>query len=262
MKHYFVADVHLACRAFTPEQQQDVEQAFTAWLREIAARQDTAAIYLLGDIFDFWFEFSGSVPRCYDHTLAALEAVARQVPVHFIPGNHDQWTYGYLARLGLTVEPKLVETVIGGHRILLAHGHSLNCKSRAVRVMNRVFESRGCQWAFRHLIVPKLGLEFGFRWSASNHMKHNQTPEHDTATIDYYADHGGIALPDEQEEWCKGYVQARPDTDIIIMGHRHRGANLMLSDTQLLILDSFFNERAYAVIDERPFSLSELYFQR
>lgn len=264
MKTYLVADVHLECRAFSAAERIALRADFILWLRTVATLPDTVAIYLMGDIFDFWFEFSRSVPHDYDEVLAELRRLSALVPIHFIPGNHDQWTYGYLEReCGLTVHPKISTINVAGHTVLLAHGHSLSCKSPAVRAMNRVFESRVCQWAFRHLIVPRLGLGFGFRWSASNHIKHNQQPvENNNATIDYYADRGGIEPGDEQTDWAQAYLATHPDIDLIVMGHRHRGDNRMLGRTQMMILDSFFAERAYAVLCSEPFVLSELYFQR
>ena len=248
MKYWFIADAHLACRALTDAEK--TKNDLILWLENAASDPQTGAIYLLGDIFDFWYEFAHSVPPQYPEVLAALTRLSKKVPIHFIPGNHDQWTYGYLEKqCGLIVDRKLTEVTLDGKRLLLAHGHSLNCQRFGVRLINAIFESRICRLLFSHLIIPRLGLAFGFRWSAANHRKHNQCVEHDRA-IDYYQPHSSDNPHDEQTAWARQYVDSHPDTHYIIMGHRHRGENLMIRNTQLLILDDFFAQRGYALLTD------------
>lgn len=254
MKYWFVADAHLGCRAM--EDREEVKKSFTEWLRKACADPETAAIYLLGDIFDFWAEFAYRVPkREYADVLELLKELSARAEIHFVPGNHDQWTYGYLEKeCGLKVEGKVSELEICGKRVVLAHGHAMNCKKRIVRVMNWMFENRVCRWIFRHLVIPYVGLEVGFRWSASSHRKHNRVEDVDRA-IDYYQPHGGDETRDEQISWCREYVKEHPETHYIIMGHRHIGENMMVGATQVMIMDDFYSQRGYAVIEDGVLSM-------
>lgn len=248
MKTYFVADAHLGSRLYADSEAEN--HRFVNWL-DFAAR-DADAIYLLGDIFDFWFEFAHSVPKGFDSVLEAFRRItASGTPIHFIPGNHDQWTYGYLSGCGLTIHPTKCEVEIDGKRFLLAHGHGLGEKRRMTKLINRVFESRACQFMFRHLMPPRLGLAFGYRWSARNRIRHDREAEaaSENRHIDYYAAHTTDSEA-FQVEWGKTYTARHPQTDYIVMGHLHRETNLMLpSDTQLIILDAFYTSHAYAVFD-------------
>lgn len=256
MKHYFVADSHIGCKSLPDK--EAVERDFIDWLREKEADPETGEIYLLGDIFDFWFEFAHSVPHLYDDVLDELK---RHRNIHFIPGNHDQWTYGYLQNeIGLTVHEKISEVEIKGKRFTLAHGHSLKTRNKVDKVINTIFESKACQWAFRHLIIPKLGIAFGMSWSAQTHLKHNplKEKEKEDQFIDYYAPHSSDndreQSMDEQLNWVK---ENDISTDYVIMGHRHKGLNIMLRNTHLMILNDFFAQRSYAVYDDVTETLEE-----
>lgn len=254
MKHYFIADSHIGCKSLPDK--EAVERDFVAWIKEKASAPDTGNIYLLGDIFDFWFEFAHSVPHCYDNVLDELR---KHNNIHFIPGNHDQWTYGYLQdTIGLTVHEKISEVAINGKRFTLAHGHSLRTRKKIDRIINTIFESKTCQWAFRHLIIPKLGIAFGLSWSGRTHLRHNPLEENkkDDQFIDYYTPHSSDNEKgmDEQLNWVK---ESGITTDYVIMGHRHKGLNIMLRNTHLMILNDFFAQRSYAVYDDVTGTLEE-----
>lgn len=241
MKYYFVGDAHLGCRAWDIERREEMEREFLSFLTQHTGDKECGGIFLMGDIFDFWFEFAHSIPDGYDNVLEQIRKVAASgVKIHFIPGNHDQWTYGYLASLGVTVHKKTSETTLGGKRIFLAHGHGLNSQGKPVKLMNAIFESPFCQWGFRHLVMPKAGLWFGRKWSASNHRKHNSEYK-DDGCIDYYEIQGGDIPGDEQVEWVKKNFEKLKQYDYIIMGHRHQGIDMMMKDNvRLVILDGFF----------------------
>ena len=256
MKHYFIADSHIGCKSLPDK--ESVEKDFITWLREKSSDPDTGSIYLLGDIFDFWFEFAHSVPHLYDDVLDELK---KHRNIHFIPGNHDQWTYGYLQdSVGLTVHDKISEIEIKGKSFTLAHGHSLKTRKKIDRIINMIFESGICQWSFRHLIIPQLGIAFGLGWSARTHLKHNPLNKNkkEDQFIDYYAPHSSDndreQNMDEQLNWVK---ENGISTDYVIMGHRHKGLNIMLRNTHLMILNDFFAQRSYAVYDDVTETLEE-----
>ena len=110
MKTYFVSDVHLGLQVADPAAR---ERRFADFLRSLP--EDTEAVYMLGDIWDFWYEYRDVVPKGYIRVFAAIqELLDRGVKVYFFPGNHDIWTYSYFEELGMTrlEQPALV--VFGG----------------------------------------------------------------------------------------------------------------------------------------------------
>lgn len=250
---YFMADSHLGSSLF---ENRDAETArLCRWLRHVS--RDASAIYMLGDVFDFWYEFARSVPPGFDVLLDTMrEVVADGVPIHFFPGNHDQWTYGYLSeRCGLTVHSNLELVEIYGRRFLLAHGHGLGEQRRVTRMLNAVFENRALRWLFRHAVVPRWGLAFGYRWSACNRRKHDAENIAPDDRIDYYAPHSTDSGA-FQVCWAKEYVKAHSDVDYIVMGHLHKEINMMLGNgTRLLIPEAFYLNGAYAAFDGENFCL-------
>ena len=122
MKAYFVSDVHLGLQVDDPAAR---ESRFVSFLRSLP--QDTTALYLLGDVWDFWYEYRDVVPKGYVRVLGALvDLMDRGVEVYFFQGNHDVWTYSYFEELGMKrlEQPALVE--MGGHTFCLGHGDGLS----------------------------------------------------------------------------------------------------------------------------------------
>ena len=118
---YFVSDVHLGLQVADPAAR---EARFVGFLRSLP--EETAALYLLGDIWDFWYEYRDVVPKGYVRVLAAIQDLMdRGVDVYFLQGNHDVWTYSYFEELGMKrlEQPALVE--IGGRMFCLGHGDGL-----------------------------------------------------------------------------------------------------------------------------------------
>ncbi len=257
MRYFFMADAHLGSLLF--DNPTTNEQKVIDWLTmasdEIAAQTDVTergAIILVGDIFDFWFEFRNRVPEGHERVLDAIKHIVdKGIDVHFFCGNHDQWTYGYLERrCGMKIHKTGGRMVLGGKNFHIAHGHGLGEKRRAARFINRIFESRATQWMFRNLIPPSAGLAFGRKWSAKNRMKHNKHDSEKDNAIDYYQPHGSDSDA-FQVQWAKEFIANEGrDVDYIVMGHLHHEINMRLSERQqLLIIDEFYNRFGYGVFD-------------
>lgn len=252
-KYYFVGDAHLGSLLFKDKEEHD--NRFISWLDMACA--DSDEVFLMGDIFDFWFEFAHSIPPGYDKILAALkEKCSTGKKIHFVCGNHDQWTYGYLSNLGLIIHRKPEVITLNGKKILIAHGHGLGEKRKATLIINKIFENSVCQWLFRHLIPPKIGIAFGIKWSADNRKKHDKKAknnEGENTFIDYYSNNTEESF---QMTWAMDYARQHPDTDYIIMAHLHREENRLTGNgTQIVILDEFYNRYGYGVLDETGMSL-------
>ena len=146
---YFVSDVHLGLQVDDPSAR---EARFVDFLRSLP--EETAALYLLGDVWDFWYEYRDVVPKGYVRVFGAIaDLIDRGVDVYFFQGNHDVWTYSYFEELGMKrlEQPSLVE--IGGRMFCLGHGDGLGPVPLGYRFLRGVFHSRVLQFLFRCCIL-------------------------------------------------------------------------------------------------------------
>ena len=211
---YFVADVHLGLKAGDPAER---EARFVKWLRSICS-PDTEALWLLGDIWDFWYEYRDVIPAEAARVTAALiDLVDAGIKVYYVPGNHDVWLYSFWQKIGVQVvkQPQLIEA--SGKRLLLGHGDGLGGVNFGYRLMLGVFHSKVCQTLFSGL-HPWLAFRFGTDWSNSNRRKH-----------------GGYRFKGEEEplyRWCRAECEkasaAGKPVDCCIFGHFHDAVDLPL----------------------------------
>ncbi len=164
--YYFVSDVHLGLRAFGP---QERELRFAKFLRELPLQ--TKALCLIGDIFDFWFEYKYVVPRGYTRVLGALSLLSdRGVKIYFLKGNHDMWTFGYLEReIGIEILKELTILDIGGKKFCLAHGDELSSKEPSHLFLKKMFHSRFLQFMLA-TVHPRWTFAVASRWSESSRL--------------------------------------------------------------------------------------------
>ena len=205
-KIYFASDFHLGVPDAVAS--LDREKKVVAWLESI--RHDAHAIYLLGDIFDFWFEYSHAIPRGFIRLQGKLaELRDAGIPVSFFTGNHDMWMFDYFpTELGIPVHREAIELVVGKQRLLIGHGDGLGPGEASYKLLKKFFNSRICQWLFAR-IHPNLGMRIAHWWSRKsriNNMKHEET------------------FKGEEKEflflWCRD-EEKRTHRDFYIFGHRH-----------------------------------------
>ena len=166
---YFVSDVHLGLQVADPAAR---EARFVGFLRSLP--EETAALYLLGDIWDFWYEYRDVVPKGYVRVLAAIQDLMdRGVDVYFLQGNHDVWTYSYFEELGMKklVQPALVE--IDGRVFCIGHGDGLGPVPMGYRFLRGVFHNRVLQFLFS-MLHPRIAFGLGNGWSKSNRLARNE----------------------------------------------------------------------------------------
>ena len=217
---YFVSDVHLGLQVGDPSAR---EQAFVAFLRGIDPSQ-TETVYLLGDIWDFWYEYRDVVPKGYVRVFAALQDLMDAgVKVVFFPGNHDIWCYSYFSSLGITVvrgQPQLVE--IGGKVFCIGHGDGLGPGLGRYRFLNAVFKNRVTQWLFS-LLHPWIAFRLGNGWSGRSRLARGGT----------YVFKG---TEEPLYKWAEEF-SSRQHVDAFIFGHLHCEADLTLpSGARLIVL--------------------------
>lgn len=171
---YFVSDIHLG--AGDERFARETERRFVAWLDYVAT--DAEAIFLVGDLFDYWFEYRRVVPKGFVRTLGKLaELTDRGVRVVFISGNHDRWVGDYLAReCGVEVYTTAQIFELYGRKVFVAHGHDLKTERRFPRRLREaMLGSRVLRWLFARLVHPDRAVALGCWWSARAREK--QPPE-------------------------------------------------------------------------------------
>jgi len=169
--YYFASDIHLGAggEAFA----QQTERRFVRWLDDAA--QDAEAIFLVGDVFDFWFEYRGVVPKGFVRTLGKLaELTDRGIRVVFFTGNHDMWVGDYLAReCGVEIYTSPQQFRLNGKNVFIAHGDNMNIDGQPVlKFLNTVFRSRTLRWLFSWGVHPDWAVKFGRWWSGRSRKSH------------------------------------------------------------------------------------------
>ena len=154
-KIYFASDFHLGVPSY--EKSRERENKIVAWLSSI--QSSAHAIYLVGDIFDFWFEYKQAIPKGYSRFFGKIaELTDSGIKVVFFTGNHDMWMFDYLStELGVTIERNLKEITYNSTQFLIAHGDGLGPGDRAYKFIKVVFSSKVCQWLFARL-HPNFGI--------------------------------------------------------------------------------------------------------
>lgn len=166
-KVYFVSDVHLGMRCADPAER---EERFVSWLRSLS-REETHSLYLLGDIWDFWYEYRDVIPREGTRVVAQLISLMDAgVQVHFIPGNHDIWCYSFFESIGIAKHEQPYVTEIGGKTFCLGHGDLLGGARWDYRLMIKAFHFRPLQILFSTL-HPWLAFRFGLGWSGGRRTR-------------------------------------------------------------------------------------------
>ncbi|MBE6174646.1 MAG: UDP-2,3-diacylglucosamine diphosphatase [Rikenellaceae bacterium] len=231
--HYFVADIHLGS-GDTAEQRR-IERNFLDFLKQIEG--DAETLFLVGDIFDFWFEYNEVVPKGFVRVLGRLaELHDKGVRVVMLTGNHDMWVGDYLTKecgIELYTKPQVFE--VAGKRLFVAHGDNMNIDNLPMlRLMNWVFRSRFLRKAASWLIHPDLFLRFGKWWSGKSRKSHGseQRPEVIEPLVEYVAQHHDAV-----------------EADYYIFGHMHYAADIA-SPHRILFMGNWHSQPNYISLDD------------
>ena len=222
---YILSDAHLGSWAIDHGRMQ--ERRLVRFLDNI--KEKAAAVYLLGDMFDFWYEWRYTVPKGYTRFLGKLSELADMgVEVHYFTGNHDIWMYGYLDEECGVIVHKKPETVELYNKVFyLAHGDGLGDPNRSFQFIRGIFHNKTCQWLFTHFIPQSWAMKFGLSWAKRSRLKR--------------ADGTEPAYMGEDKEYLvlytKKYMKEHSEIDYFIYGHRHIELDLMLTrKTRMMII--------------------------
>ncbi len=240
-KIYFASDNHLG--APTSEASRPREKKFVAWLDEI--KHDAAAIFLMGDLFDFWFEYKTVVPKGFTRTLGKLAEISDSgIPIHYFVGNHDLWMNGYFEEeLGIPVYHKPEEFTFNDTSVFIGHGDGLGPGDKGYKRMKKVFTSPFFQWLFKWM-HPDIGVKIGQYMSVKNKM---------------ISGDDDAKFLGEDNEWLAVYCKRKLEDkhrDYFVFGHRHLPLEIDLNETSKYInLGDWIQYYTYGVFDGENFEL-------
>ena len=242
-KIFFISDVHLGL----PDHAKSLERErkLVAWLDQIMP--ETKTLYLLGDIFDFWYEYKEVVPKGYVRFLAKIaEFTDKGIPVYFFTGNHDVWAYNYFeTEIGMQIirKPKTVE--ISGKKFHLAHGDGLGPSDVGFKLLKWLFTNKAAQFMFSR-VHPNFALWLGNSWSRKKR---------------YADDVDKLKFVNADDEWLVSYAKDYLKTekiDYFLFGHRHVAINLKIGDAQFINLGDWIHNFTYAVFDGTNLELKKV----
>lgn len=245
-KVYFASDAHFGLELFTTP--IEAQKRFCAWMDNI--KPDCGALFLVGDMFDYWFEYRTVVPKGFVRFMAKVaEFTDCGIPVYIFYGNHDMWMLDYLKdECGCTIVPDEWYGDILGKRFYIEHGDGCGDPSLSFFLMRKFFRSKVAQWFFRW-IHPDLTMWFGYLWSNKNRKRKKDSKEKDFLGED----------KEFQIQWAKKHFSVHPDVDYYVFGHRHIEKTLTLhgenKDAYLAILGEWVTKTTYGVYDGNEFKL-------
>ena len=242
-KIYFSSDNHLG--APTPEASLPREKVFVKWLDTI--KDDAAAVFLLGDLFDFWFEYKQVVPKGFVRVLGKLAELSDSgIPIYFFVGNHDLWMNGYFEKeLNIPVFHRPQEFTLNNKLFLIGHGDGLGPGDTGYKRMKKVFTNPFCKWLFRWL-HPDLGVKLAHYLSVKNKLISGEED---------------VKFLGEDQEWLVQYAKRKLQTqhyDYFIFGHRHFPMEIKVGENSTYFnLGDWITHFTYGVFDGERFGLEK-----
>jgi len=263
-KIYFLSDTHLGSVFHKGEQLQkdqstlilpsvrasrsnynpehEIERKLCRWLDMV--KDDAKAIYLMGDIFDFWFEYKTVVPRGFTRFLGKIgELTDSGVEVHFFIGNHDIWVTDYLEKeCGMIIHKEPMVCDFYGKKFFLAHGDGLGDTSGSFKIIRTIFHSKLCIKLFA-TIHPRWAVSLAYKWS--NHSR--ITGE----LADYLGEDKEYLV-----RYAKQHLKQAPNINFFVFGHRHIVLDLMIArECRVIVLGDWINHFSYAEFDGNDMKL-------
>jgi UDP-2,3-diacylglucosamine hydrolase len=242
-KVYFSSDNHLG--APTLELSRPREKKFVAWLDHV--KKDAAAIFLLGDLFDFWFEYKTVVPKGFTRTLGKLAEISDSgIPIYFFVGNHDLWMRDYFkTELNIEVFHKPQEFTFNNKHFLIGHGDGLGPGDKGYKRMKKVFTNPFSKWLFNWL-HPDVGVKLAQYMSVKNKLI---SGDEDAKFLG------------EDNEWLVQYCklkESQKHRDYYVFGHRHLPLEIEINETSKYVnLGDWIQYYTYGEFDGEVLVLKE-----
>lgn len=242
-KIYFLSDFHLGAPNYKSSLER--EKKIVQFLTEIEA--SASEIFILGDMFDFWYEYKTTVPKGYTRLLGKLAQLTdKGIPIHFFVGNHDMWMNGYFEKeLNITVYHQPQEFERLGKKLFIAHGDGLGPKDYGYKFLKKIFRNPIANWLFG-FAHPTIGMGIANYFSQKSRQK--------TGTADE-------VFLGEDKEWLilfSKQMLTKKHYDYFVFGHRHYPLKLQLNNNSYYInLGDWITNFTYASFDGENFDLKK-----
>ena len=240
-KLYFASDFHLG----VPSSDESLkrEKLIVKWLDEI--KEDAAEVFLVGDIFDFWFEYKRVIPKGFIRLQGKIvELVDKGIKVHFFTGNHDMWMFDYFQQeLGVEMHRNPIVKDVDGLKLYIGHGDGLGPGDKSYKFLKRIFTNKFFQWCFARL-HPNFGIALANLSSKKSRAKTGNNDE---------------VFLGEEKEWLVQYAKEQIKEnhfDYFIFGHRHLPLEIQINENSKYInLGDWIKYNTYAVLDNGEIAL-------
>lgn len=240
-KVYFASDFHLG----VPSAAESLvrEKLIVRWLDEVS--KDAAEIFLVGDVFDFWFEYKHAIPKGFARIQGKIaEITDAGIPVHFFIGNHDMWAFNYFEEeLGVKMYRDCAEFKFNDKLFFVGHGDGLGPGDHGYKFIKKVFANPVCQWLFGWL-HPNLGIGLANFWSRRSRSSNGDSDE---------------VFLGEENEWLAIFSREKLKEkyfDYFIFGHRHLPLDMKIGDRSRYVnLGEWVTHKTYAVFDGKDLEL-------
>ncbi len=242
-KIYFASDFHLG--APNEKVSRLREKEICAWMDSI--REDCEELFLVGDIFDFWFEYKQAIPRGFVRLQAKIASFTDAgIPVHFFTGNHDMWIFDYIpSELGVKLYKQPIQRTFKGKKFYIGHGDGLGPGDHGYKFLKKFFASKICQWMFARF-HPNFGI-----WLANYSSKSSRAATGDSDE----------KFLGEENEWLAIYskeMEAKEHHDFYIFGHRHLPLEIDLNaHSRYVNLGDWIHYFTYGVFDGEKMELKK-----
>jgi UDP-2,3-diacylglucosamine hydrolase len=234
-KIYFASDFHLGVKAKLTSQER--EKKIVRWLNFI--QHDAHEIYLVGDVFDFWFEYRSVIPKGYARLFGKLaELRDKGIPIFFFIGNHDMWMFRYFeTELDIPILREPIVKEWNGKKFFIGHGDGLGPGDYGYKFIKKVFANKICQFLFG-MIHPNLGVGLANFWSQKSRA----------------VSPAELKFLGEEKEWLVQFCNEKIkelNVDYFIFGHRHLPINYMLKNgtSRYINIGEWMHACSYGVFD-------------
>jgi len=247
-KIYFISDCHFGVP--THEKSLERERLFILWLDEV--KKDAQEIYIMGDLFEFWYEYKTVIQKGYVRLLGKLAEITDSgIPIYFFRGNHDVWAFDYLAKeINIKIFPDTLIKEFNSKIFFLGHGDGLGKGDNGYKFIKKVFRNSINQWLFRWL-HPDVGTAMGLFWSNKSRIANENTGLEKV-------NQAGL---DRLTGYCQQILQKNPEIDYFIFGHIHQPKVIDLNGkASYFSIGDWINHYSYLVFDGEK--LEHKYFKK
>lgn len=242
---YFASDFHLGAPNHAESRKR--EDRIVAWLNEI--EDDAAAVFLMGDIFDFWFEYGSTIPKGNIRLQGKLAFMSDAgIPIFMFTGNHDMWMFGYFTEeMNIPIYRDLLALEVEDTTMLIGHGDGLGPGDHTYKFLKKIFRNPMCQWLFERL-HPNTGMAIANYWSSQSRIS-NATNEEDKF----------LGEKEYLVQFCRD-EEKRQHHDFYVFGHRHLPIDMEIGENSRYVnLGEWVSHYTYGKFNGSTFSLEKFH---